>query len=41
VLPEPYLYVIGDMLDSITLYENPCSFRNGKELPDGFLLGES
>ncbi len=35
VLPQPYLYVIGDMLESITLYENRAVSAKVKKLPDG------
>jgi ABC-2 type transport system permease protein len=35
VLPQPYLYVIGDMLESITLYENRALSATAKKLPDG------
>lgn len=35
VMPQPYLYVIGDMLESITLYENRADSASAKKLPDG------
>ncbi|HEY3835689.1 MAG TPA: M1 family aminopeptidase, partial [Bryobacteraceae bacterium] len=35
VMPQPYLYVIGDMLESITLYENRALSATATKLPDG------
>jgi ABC-2 type transport system permease protein len=35
VMPQPYQYVIGDMLESITLYENHAVSATAKKLPDG------
>jgi hypothetical protein len=35
VVPQPYLYAIGDMLESITLYENRALSATAKKLPDG------
>jgi ABC-2 type transport system permease protein len=35
VMPQPYLYVIGDMLETITLYENRAVSATAKKLPDG------
>ncbi len=35
VMPPQYAYVIGDMLESITLYENRALSATAKKLPDG------
>ena len=35
VMPPQYAYVIGDMLESITLYENRAVSATAKKLPDG------
>jgi ABC-2 type transport system permease protein len=35
VMPQPYLYMIGDMLESITLFENRAVSATAKKLPDG------
>jgi ABC-2 type transport system permease protein len=35
VVPQAYLYAIGDMLESITLYENRAVSATARKLPDG------